>query len=69
MRSWAEMHVRNGNIDSALTILKHACSSKSSKLYLNIKCWQLMIDLMKNKCDQAKLNINDADNNKELENL
>ena len=29
--SWAEMHIRNDNIDSAIQILKHACNKPPKK--------------------------------------
>lgn len=46
--AWAEMQCRHGNLDSALEILKYACTNKKSKLNQNIKCWQFYIDLLLN---------------------
>ena len=45
------MHCRHGNLDSALEILKYACTNKKSKLNQNIKCWQFYIDLLLNLYD------------------
>ena len=37
--SWAEMHCRHKNIDSAIKILKYATESKNSQLNYNLRCW------------------------------
>jgi len=57
--AWAEMHVRHGNVDSAIEIMKFACnkpppsagmrkqkSSKGGSLVNNIRAWSLYIDLL-----------------------
>ena len=52
--SWAEMHIRNNNIDSAIEILKYACnkpakkSAESGSMMYNIRAWSLYIDLLEN---------------------
>ena len=56
--SWAEMHIRSNNIDSALEIMKFACNKPKSKLkgkdensgslVFNIRAWSLYIDLLEN---------------------
>ena len=58
--SWAEMHIRNDNIESALHILKHACTKPakrnvdSGSLMYNISAWSLYIDLLENQDDFEK---------------
>jgi len=49
--AWAEMHCRHGNLDSAVEILKYACTDRQSKLAHNMKCWQFYIDLLLNQYD------------------
>jgi pre-mRNA-splicing factor SYF1 len=49
MLAWAEMHVRHSNLDSAIEILKYACCCKQSQLTHNLKCWQMLIDLLSAK--------------------
>lgn len=56
--SWAEMHIRANNIDSALEIMKYACNKpksklkgkeeKSGSLVFNIRAWSLYLDLLEN---------------------
>ena len=52
--SWATMHCRHGNLTSAIEILRYACSSRESQLAHNLKCWQLLIDLLENQYDKQK---------------
>jgi len=56
--SWAEMHIRANNIDSALEIMKFSCNKpksklkgkdeKSGSLVFNIRAWSLYLDLLEN---------------------
>jgi hypothetical protein len=56
--AWAEMHIRNGNVASAITIMKYAVNkpprsfSKATKgggsLVNNIRAWSLYVDLLEN---------------------
>jgi len=57
--SWAEMHIRANNIESALEIMKYGCNkpksklkadaeTKSGSLVFNIRAWSLYIDLLEN---------------------
>lgn len=56
--SWAEMHIRSNNIDSALQIMNYACNKpksklkskddKSGSLVFNIRAWSLLLDLLEN---------------------
>ena len=56
--SWAEMHIRSNNIESALEIMKYACNKpksklkdkdeKSGSLVFNIRAWSLLVDLLEN---------------------
>jgi hypothetical protein len=45
---WAEMHIRLGNVESALEVMKYAVSNKQTKQNLvnNIRAWSLYIDLL-----------------------
>jgi len=58
--SWAELHIRNNNIESAIQILKHACnkpakkSAESGSLMYNINSWSLYIDLMESQGEFEK---------------
>lgn len=53
------MHVRHGNLDSAIEILKFACFNHKSQLNLNIRCRQMLVDL-----HQAKHRANKAEDEK-----
>jgi pre-mRNA-splicing factor SYF1 len=57
--AWAEMHIRHGNIDSAIEIMKFACNkpppsanmkrqkaTKGGSLVNNIRAWSLYVDLL-----------------------
>lgn len=59
--SWAEMHLRHRNYESALTIMQHACTSyrpsqskknkqqeRTNSLYSNLKAWSFYVDLLEN---------------------
>ena len=58
--SWAEMHVRNENIDSAIEIMKYACTRPRDKKQLldkhkragvlsnNLRAQSLYLDLLEN---------------------
>jgi len=51
--SWAEMHLRHRNYDSALEIMKGACCNPNKKgqkssLVNSVKAWSLYIDLLEN---------------------
>ena len=58
--SWAELHIRNNNIESAIQILKHACnkpakkSAESGSLMYNINSWSLYIDLLESQGEFEK---------------
>ena len=43
------MHCRHGNLDSAVLIAQYACLNPNSKLNINIKRWQVFIDLVQNQ--------------------
>jgi len=62
--AWSEMHIRHGNIDSALSIMKYACSKsgrgrqgKGGSLVNNIRAWSLYLDLLEScgTYDQTKM--------------
>ena len=61
--SWAEMHLRHCNYDSALKLMQHACTSyrpstakkgkedrqeKTNSLHGNLKAWSFYVDLLEN---------------------
>jgi len=62
--SWSEMHLRHNNVDSAIEIMRHACSrpnrrgkephpqaakkDEGGSLGNNIRAWSLYIDLLEN---------------------
>lgn len=45
MCSWAEMHIRHGNLGSSVKIMQHA-TTKMKELRFNTHAWQLYIDLL-----------------------
>lgn len=45
---WGEMHIRHGNVDSAIQIMKYAVGNKKPEQNLanNIRAWHFYIDLL-----------------------